>query len=715
MFRFLIHRPKWIVVAVGVLGFWLSQKEWLTSSHLWQKADGALIDRRYLLRNEILPDPDIKLIGLGTTSFQLDSLAPEEIAASPTLQKMQQPWPWDRSVYAAILEKLINAGAKVVMFDFVFASETDGDEVFAKALEKYKDRVVIGEMTANEEGSVGKTKKLTTPNARLLPPGDESLAGLVDIWTDSDDIVRRARYRTSVERETLETPGIDPRIVAYLQQQIRAGKIRDNLMQITTRTAEKFKGKIATPPPDKKAFINFQGPAGTYRAWPVENIFVEALWKAKPFKGGLAVSNKIVIVGPMAEIFHDVHATPFGETPGPEIQAQMLAALLRGDWLAETSDTANFWLAIGAMAMALLICLGIPQALLKGLLLVGATVAFLVGCQFVFAHDHLMVSMMPPLFCLVATGSFGIVFEYALEQLERRRYRNVLDRYVSKNVAKTILEDRRSFVEALKGRKQPVTVLFSDIRGFTTMTENSDADKLVAQLNEYFSDMVSIIQDKNSGTLQKFIGDAIMAVWGDTYSAGVETDARRAVIAALQMRAALAKLNASWKDNSDRTKYSIGVGVNHGEVIVGNVGHPQRMEFTVLGDGVNLAARLESATKQFHTDILVGEAAEKLTREQFIFRMVDLLTVKGKTKPVEVFGLLSDRSQPPPAWLVVYHEAVKLYRARKFSEAAAKFEAARQQIGGEDFLCEMYLSRCAAYELSPPPANWDGSFTLAEK
>jgi adenylate cyclase len=177
----------------------------------------------------------------------------------------------------------------------------------------------------------------------------------------------------------------------------------------------------------------------------------------------------------------------------------------------------------------------------------------------------------------------------------------------------------------------------------------------------------------------------------------------------------LAKLNAQWKENSDRNKLSIGVGVNHGEVIVGNVGHPQRMEFTVLGDGVNLAARLESATKQFHTDILIGEEVERLTRKNFVYRTVDLLTVKGKTKPVEVFGLLSDSSERPPAWLAVYHDGVQLYRGRKFAEATAKFKEARYQIGVEDFLCEMYLSRCEAYELSPPPTDWDGSFTLAEK
>jgi adenylate cyclase len=714
MVRFLFHRPKWIVVIVGILIFWLTQTNWLTASNLWQKAEGMLIDRRYLLRGENFPDPRIKLVGLGTSSFKLDALAPEEIAASPTLQQMQQPWPWDRSVYAAILEKLMNAGAKVVMFDFVFASETDGDDVFARALQKYKDRVVIGEMFADEEGPNGKTKKLTTPNARLLLPGTESVAGLVTLWPDSDDVIRRARYNTSIEREELDDPSLNPKIAAYLKKMIGENKIPDDLTHITALAAEKFKGQIPIPSPSQLKFINFQGPAGTYRPLPLENLFVDALWQKPPFNGGLVFSNKIVIVGPMAEIFHDVHTTPFGEIAGPEIQAQMTAALLDNSWLTQTSKNFNVALTAAMVVLALLICLGIPQALLKGLLLVGSTVALLVCSQIAFTDHNLVLQMMPPLFCLVATGSFGIVFEYALEQLERRRYRNVLDRYVSANVAKTILEDRRSFVEALKGRKQPVTVLFSDIRGFTTMTESSDAEKLVAQLNEYFLDMVGNVLQQN-GTLQKFIGDAIMAVWGDTYSDGVAADARKAVTCALQMRAALAKLNDSWKENPDRAKLSIGIGVNHGEVIVGNIGHPRRMEFTVLGDGVNLAARLESATKQFHADILVGEQVEKLTREQFVYRIVDLMTVKGKTKPVEVFALLGDGSQSPPAWLAVYHEAIKLYRARKFSQAADRFEDARKEIGAEDFLCAMYRLRCAAYEQKPPPENWDGSFTLAEK
>jgi adenylate cyclase len=713
--QFIARRPKWIIVTVGILVFCATQTRWITDTHIWQKAGGALVDNCYRVRGERLADPRIVLIGIGDTSLQLDTLSAEEVAASPVLQTMRQPWPWDRSVHAAILEKLMAAGAKVVVFDFVFASETEGDEVFARALEKYKDRVVIGAMISDDAGEMGRTRKVVKPNARLLLSGTESVIGLVTVWPDPDGVVRRVRYRTSIQREQLEIDNtLHPRIAAFWKQHISKGTIPDDLVHLTTRVAEKFQGSVSTPPPGSKPFIDFQGRSGTYRAWPVENLFVDALWKKPPFKNGEAISNNIVIVGPMAEIFKDQHVTPFGSVPGPEIQAQMLSALLQGRWLLEAGGVTNALMALGAMAMALLICLRVQQALIKCLLIGVAIIVLLVSAQLVFTYGRLVTPLMPPLVCILATGSFGIILEYVLEQVERHRYRSILDRYVSKNVANTILEDRRSFAEALKGRKQPVTVLFSDIRGFTTMTESSDADKLVAQLNEYFGDMVGGVLE-NNGTLQKFIGDAIMAVWGDTISAGIETDARRAVTTALHMRAALARLNATWKENPDRKRLATGIGINHGEVIVGNIGHPQRMEFTVLGDGVNLAARLESATKQFHTDILVGEQVEKLTREHFIYRTVDLLTVKGKTKPVGVFAPLGTRSETAPAWLEAYEKAVALYRRRQFQEAAVIFESVRTQIGGEDFLCDMYLSRCAAYQASPPPENWDGSFTLSEK
>ena len=701
MIKFFIQHARWIVVGIGVFFFCLVQTGWLKNSQLWEKATGALIDRRYLLRGAKPPHPEIRLIGIQGSSLSLDQLAPEEITASETLQFMQQPWPWDRPVYAAVLEQLMGAGAKVVVFDFVFSGATAGDEVFARALEKYRDRVVIGSMFRQESGE--QTEKYIPPNARLTGVGGERIVGLVNLWGDADDIVRRAKYRTSVTREFERV--FNRKILTNAP---------DDLVHISLAAVEKFGARISAPGPGETSYVDFQGPRETYPMLPMEHMFVDKLWQAPPFSGGRPFRNKIVIVGPVAEIFHDTHATPFGSTPGPEVQAQLMGALLLQSFIHPTPAATDLALELSMVALALAICLRVGNALLKVFLMVVVTVLFLVGCQLLFTQVNLLVNMTAPLFCLVATGSYGVTFLFAIEQFERRRTRNLLERYVSKNVAHTILQDSRSFEETLKGRRQPVTILFSDIRGFTNLTENTDADKLVAQLNEYFSEMVEIVQNE-SGTLQKFIGDAIMAAWGDTHSHGVETDARRAVSAALQMRPALAKLNERWKDNPDRTQFSIGIGVGHGEVIVGNIGTQARSEFTVLGDGVNLAARLESATKQFHADILIGATVEGLTREAFVYRQVDLLAVKGKNRPVEVFALLSSRAQPAPPWLAKYHEAIRLYRGREFAPAGRLFEVVAGEIGATDFLCSMYVGRCAEYQSMPPPADWNGAYTLTEK
>jgi len=699
MIKFLAQHIKWIIVGVGLLVFGLAQTDWLTSSDWWQRTEALRIDKRYRTRGTKPPHPDIKLVGIQGSSMSLDALAPEEIAASETLQRMKEPWPWDRSVYAAVLEKLMQAGAKVVVFDFVFAGGTAGDEVFARALQKYQDRVVIGSMFRQESGE--QTEKYIPPNARLLLPGTESIVGLVNLWPEPDGVVRSAIYRTSVAREFERVFKRDVLTNAP-----------DDLAHLTLRAVEKFGGPAAAP--HELTYVDFQGPRETYPMLPIEQMFVDKLWQSPAFRGGLVFSNKIVVVGPFAEIFHDTHDTPFGSTPGPEVQAQLIGALLRQSFIFPSSWAADLILEAFMAAFALGVCLFIGNALLKVLLLVLATLIVFASAQFFFSQENVMMSMTPPLFCLLATGSFGILAQYSIEQFERRRTRNLLERYVSKNVAKTILDDTRSFLDSLRGRKQQVAVLFSDIRGFTSMTERGDPEKLVAQLNEYFLEMVGAVLQEG-GTLQKFIGDAIMAAWGDTHTEGSAEDARRAVRAALAMRAALTRLNEHWLSRPDRANLSIGIGINHGEIIVGNIGHPQRMEFTVLGDGVNLASRLESATKQFHTDILIGETVEALTREHFIYRRVDLLAVKGKTKPVEVFALVGDRTQPAPGWLAKYHEAIQLYRGRNFAQAGELFKTVSEEIGRLDFLCAMYRERCLEFHATPPPAGWNGSFTLTEK
>jgi len=239
-----------------------------------------------------------------------------------------------------------------------------------------------------------------------------------------------------------------------------------------------------------------------------------------------------------------------------------------------------------------------------------------------------VVSLLPPLFCLFSAGAFGIIFEYTLEQFERRRYRNVLDRYVSKNVAKTILEDRRSFVEALKGRKKPVTVLFSDIRGFTTMTESADADKLVAQLNEYFRDMVGSVLD-NNGTLQKFIGDAIMAVF---------TQPVDAAAAGLEMLRNLRPLN---KD-SHRGELILKIGIHHGAAIAVTLNGG----IDYFGQTVNIASRVQGSAggnEIFLTEeIYRAEGVQDLLQKQDCKIEPIQIRLRGIEEQVKIYRVISE-------------------------------------------------------------------------
>lgn len=691
-----------VIVSTGILVFGLVQLRFIQGSMLWQRAEGALIDLRYDLREKRPADTNFVFVGVTESTVNLDMLSPEEIEASETLKAMAGGFPWDRKVYAGALERLIGAGAKVVVFDFLFQNprSEEGDKAFADAIEKYQDKVVIAETF--DPFIEGENRQKRVPPSKKIVRELQEVSGTARVHPDGDDVVRRGRYLTSEMRESGE-------------QRKFADQYPDHLYSLSAITVKKFAGKVETPPYDYDNFIDFQGGPGTYVPLSFEMMFVDKLWTNPPINGLTQFLGKIVVIGPLANTFQDQHNTPFGQMAGPELQVQMMSALRNRSWLTETSFTYDRVLTLMMVALAAVICLLASNAVTKSLLMVGTVGGFFVVCQYAFNRGALVVTMLPPLVGFITTGLTGLVFQFFQEQIERRRTRSMLDRYVSKNVAKTILENRSSFEELQKGQTRSIAVLFSDIRGFTSMTEGGKPEQVVQQLNEYFQEMVTILYEKEEGTLQKFIGDAIMAAWGDVASMGAKEDARRAVSTALQMRTALEVLNVGWKTQADRAPLEIGIGVNFGEAIVGEIGTLARTEFTILGDAVNLAARLESATKQFHVDILVGEKVEELTRQYFIFRKIGLLTVKGKALPVEAFSVLGDRSYEPPAWLARYHEGIEMFRARQFAEAKAVFKETLEMTGGQDFLCEMYVEWSSRYAKSPPPADWKGGFVLKDK
>jgi adenylate cyclase len=268
-----------------------------------------------------------------------------------------------------------------------------------------------------------------------------------------------------------------------------------------------------------------------------------------------------------------------------------------------------------------------------------------------FNDAALLIPTVGPLLAFGLNGIGGLALDIALERREKAHVRRTLERYVSRNVVQELIDHPDQYTRALGGDLRQVTILFSDIRSFTRAAATMDSRALVAQLNEYFAAMVECVF-RHGGTLDKFIGDAVMAVWGNTRSNGAEEDATNAVRCALAMREELEKLNRRWAAEG-RSRFRIGIGINSGEVVVGNIGSPHRMEFTVIGDAVNIAWRLQERTKHGPT-ILLGESVAELLGETFpteacgdlhlpdhdpvpYARLVDDKE-KGRPRPVENLG-----------------------------------------------------------------------------
>jgi len=461
--------------------------------------------------------------------------------------------------------------------------------------------------------------------------------------------------------------------------------------------------------------IRFSSP-NAYAPRPLYEIFDPTLWRANYHDGALLM-GKIIMIGASSQIAHDVVATPIdADMPGPALHFHVMAATIDHEFLRSTSLSAAYALVGGAGLLAWLIIAFIRRPLLSLLLLVGASAAYLGLARILFDKAGLLLLTVPVLVAFLASGFFSLGFEYVLESLEKMRTRRTLERYVSKNLVKEILDNPESFYNTLKGVRKPATMLFSDIIGFTTLTENADPEKLVAQLNEYLTRMVAVVFE-NEGTLDKFIGDAVMGVWGMARSAGVENDAKMAARAALGMRRELKLLNERWKKEGS-TPLGIGIGINHGDVLAGNIGSSERADLTVIGDAVNLASRLEGLTRIYGVDILLGSSATELVRDEFYVRSVARVQVKGKTKPVEISTLLGARNEPLDQEflkrLESYEEALQKFRARDFTGAKNLFSQFLESYPN-DGLAYLYFGRALEYETQPPDESWTAVETFQKK
>jgi len=655
-----------------------------------------------LLRQEgrkTAPPPDFIFLGLDQSTLELTAFSAEELQGNRALQLLtERPFPWSREVWALLLDRLFGAGARLVIFDLMFNPPNDGDPAFHAALDRYHDKVVLGANFDMENGVV----QATTPNSVLIPPPQllDDRVGFVNFWPDEiDGKVRAVSYRVT----NRELAGLPPHPGEEVYESLSA------------RALTKIGHGNDVPRDFHGYMIRFTAP-DTFEQHRLYEVFDPKLWQAN-YANGAFFKDKIIMVGPSAQVLHDVVDTPISTTTlGPELHLQAMAAARGHEFLRPTSPKVGLTLvaAAGLIAWSLVALVRKPLICLGAL--VAITVAYLGMARLLYDKTGLLLLTVPVLAALVLSGSFSLGFEYFLERREKLRTRRTLERYVSKNLVREILENPDSYYSSLKGVRVPVTILFSDLIGFTTLSEKADPEALVTQLNEHLSRMTSVIFN-NGGTLDKFIGDAIMAVWGNVRSLGTAQDAKNAARAALAMRQELAQLNQKWRSEG-RMGLGMGIGINQGEVIVGNIGSQERMDPTVIGDAVNLASRLEGLTRVYGADILVGASAAELVREEVYLRSVARVQVKGKTKPVDVFTFIGSRNEDVDPellkWLESYEEGFEKFRARDFTQAKILFSRFLE-FYPDDLLAKMYLSRSLEYERTPPDQAWEAVEVFQKK
>lgn len=649
------------------------------------------------------PD-DFVLLAVDEASLDLSQLEPEEIAGSSALSAMAAGFPWSRTVYAAIIEKILGAGARVLVLDVHFPLPGPGDEDLRQALGRHRDRLVIASIFDEAGAPGGRVASQYQPPAdSVLPPGlaHGAVAGFANFWPDADQVVREAHYRVS-EADVLGLSGLG-------RPQARGRKSGHVGQKIESLGAMALRKAGGAGVPTDHALVRFC-PPGAFPVVPLWSIFVPDLWTAN-LQDGAVFRDKVVMLGPLAARFRDFFRTPLGTLPGPEIHLHAMAAARAESFYRRAASWVVAATCLAAALLAYAASMLVPRPLaalgVLALMLVGSAA----GALAIYNLFDVLPGILLPALTLVGAGLTSFGYDFSLERREKARVRRSLERYVSRDVVKELLDSGSDVLAQLGGVRKDVAVLFSDLRGFTALSEEADPAELVAHLNEYLAAMVDLVF-RHQGTLDKFIGDAVMAVWGTVHSDGPRADAVRAVQTALDMLGTVRRLRGEWASRG-APELRLGIGLHCGPVIFGNIGSELKMEPTVIGDTVNLASRLESLTKHYGIDLLVSDAVVAAADGAFSFRTVDTVRVAGRSRPVTIFAVAAAGADKP-AWLEDHEQAWRHYRAREFRQASDCF-ASCHAAGLDDSCLRRMVERCRKLEIQPPDGAWEPVTRMEEK
>jgi adenylate cyclase len=668
-------------------------------------------------------------------------------------------WPWRRDKLAALLTKLFDKyGVVIIGFDVVFAEpdessglpvleqlakgklnnlsqfksalndlrpELDYDGIFAKTL---KGRpVVLGYYFNSEEGAVqsgaipapvlpkgtfeGRNIRITTWRGYggNLPEfqANAANAGHFNPLIDSDGVSRRVPMLAEYHGAFYEALSLAMVRVLAGFPKVEPGFASEDFSSKSYSGLEWLKAGPVTIPVDDtvSALIPYRGKRGSFKYISLADVFFDKVPKEE-------LQGKIALIGTSAPGLLDLRSTPVGSVyPGVEIHANMITAMLDNDFKQKPPymlGTEVILLLIGGITLSLLVPLLSPLkatlvSLLATLLIAGLDVL-------VWTKGGLVLPLASSLLMIAALFAFNMSWGYFVESRSKRQFTELFGQYVPPELVDKMAEDPQKY--SMEGKSEELTVLFSDIVGFTSISESLSPKELSQFINDYLTAMSLVIRT-NRGTLDKYIGDAIMAFWGAPVADAQH--ARQAVISAMAMQAELDTLREQmrargWPD------IRIGVGVNTGQMSVGDMGSKLRKAYTVMGDAVNLSSRLEGLTRVYGVGILVGPNTRNAVND-IVFREIDRVRVKGKDEPVEIFeplGVYGQVGQKVVEELELWHRALKAYRAQNWDEAEAELSKA-QQMSPQCKLYQLYAGRIQQCRIEPPGENWDGVTTFKTK
>lgn len=649
-------------------------------------------------------------------------------------------WPWERNKFAKVLENLANAGVGIVGLDIVFA-EPDGkspakvlenlgleipnlpdyDEILAKTVantptilgyvfaltdDGIKDS---GDMPSLQALFIEKNKPkdlefLITPHRAILniPKIQDSAysSGYFNTIPDDSGVIRSVPLLMKFHNMVVPSLSLE-----MLRAAIGVKKVVVNYDQTGVNSI--LLGDIEIPVDRHgRLFVNFRGGAKTFKYISAVDIYNNTFDKS-------LIEGKFVLIGTSAAGLLDLRSTPFESVyPGVEVHANVIDNILAKDFLHIPSwvDGANIIL-ISSLVIVSFLVLYFAGAIISFIYIILSFSLVLFLSYYMLFNKGIALNILFPLSAIVLSFISAIVVNYFFESRQKEIIKGKLAKKVSPQVMEDILQNPDA--DILEGKEKEITIFFSDVRGFTTLSEAMGSPKaLIELLNRYMTPMVEIIIH-HEGTIDKFIGDAIMAYWNAPND--VKNHHDKAVRASILQLRELKKLNEELKLEG-KPLIDIGIGINTGLSTVGEMGSAGRADYTVIGDPVNLASRLEGLNKAYGAHIIISEFTYNglINPRAYTLRDLDLVRVKGKNEPVKIFEIIGfeEEKLKSQTELDRYHEALMFYRASEFKKALEIFSELQKDFS--DKLYHVYVERCKEF-IANPPQNFDGVYTFMTK